>query len=115
MFSVPLNSFVHRVHDKEQVLDCASLESCSLKRIRRSRHWLLTGSEEQLRKLQSTLSDEHDLWIKSAIDKALPIPIVCLESLLAETPNLTIKQLVSLSGCSLAEARLAMDEFEGLA
>ncbi|MGF1709412.1 ribosome recycling factor family protein [Vibrio kagoshimensis] len=114
MFSVPLNSFVHRVHDKAQVLDYVSRESCSLKRVRRSRHWLLTGSEEQLRKLQSTLSDEHDLWIKDAIDKSLPTPIVCLEGLLVDTPNLTLKQLVSLSGCSMAEARLAMDEFEGL-
>jgi hypothetical protein len=50
----------------------------------------------------------------TAIDKVLPKPTVCLQQLLQKTPSMTVAQLVSESGCSLAEARIAIDEFEGL-
>ncbi|MGR5555671.1 ribosome recycling factor family protein [Vibrio splendidus] len=114
MFSVVLNSFVHRVPDKAQVIALAAENGCQLKRIRRSRNWILMGEEAQLHKLREQLSDAPLLWMVTAIDKVLPKPTVCLQQLLQQTPSMTIAQLVSESGCSLAEARIAIDEFEGL-
>lgn len=114
MLCVPLNSFVHRVYDKTQFIELASQHKCQLKRIRRSRHWQLSGEEHALRALKSALVDERSLWIVKAIDKALPLPVIDLSSMIAATPNISVKQLVSLSGCSLSEARMALDEFEDL-
>ncbi|MEZ9699505.1 ribosome recycling factor family protein [Vibrio sp. 10N.261.46.E12] len=114
MFSVPLNSFVHRVPDKTIIVQYAGACGCQLKRIRRSRNWLLIGEEQQLLELKEHLSDEAHQWIVIAIDKVLPKPVVCLASLLAATPSMTVAQLVMESGCSMAEARRAIDEHEGL-
>ncbi|MEF1290281.1 ribosome recycling factor family protein [Vibrio sp. M260118] len=112
MISVPLNSFVHRVPDKSIVLSLASENGCQLKRVRRSRNWQLNGEEQQLRILATQLDLDAHRWIVEAIDKALPKPIVNLADLLAHTPNMTVNQLVAESGCSLKEARQAIDEFE---
>ncbi|PME32032.1 hypothetical protein BCV39_05335 [Vibrio sp. 10N.286.55.E10] len=114
MFSVPLNSFVHRVSDKGQVMANAAECGCQLKRVRRSRNWLLVAQEDQLVEFKTMLTHEKDGWIVIAIDKVLPKPVVCLASLLAATPSMTVAQLVMESGCSMAEARRAIDEHEGL-
>ena len=113
MISVPLNSFVHRVNDKAQVISAIVANGCQVKRIRRSRHWLLNGEEQALRELKQHLVAEDTLWIVKAIEKALPTPVVDLSAIIAESPNITINQLVTQSGCSLSEARAAIDEFEG--
>ena len=114
MFSVPLNSFVHRVSDKGQVMANATECGCQLKRVRRSRNWLLVGEENQLIQFKTMLTHEKDGWIAIAVDKVLPKPLVCLALLLAATPSMTVAQLVIESGCSMAEARRAIDEHEGL-
>ncbi|KOO14332.1 hypothetical protein AKJ18_15145 [Vibrio xuii] len=114
MISVPLNSFVHRVADKAQVIQVMSEQDCQIKRIRRSRNWLLSGEEEALRQLKSQLTTEDTQWIVTAIDKTLPTPVVDLAVLIANSPNITINQLVAQSGCTISEARLAIDEFEDL-
>ena len=114
MFSVPLNSFVHRVSDKSQVMASAIECGCQLKRVRRSRNWLLVAQEHQLIEFKALLTDEKDGWIAIAIDKVLPKPVVCLASLLEATPTMTVAQLVMESGCSMAEVRRAIDEHEGL-
>ncbi|KGY12554.1 hypothetical protein NM22_10285 [Vibrio tubiashii] len=112
MISVPLNSFVHRVPDKSIVLSLAIENGCQLKRIRRSRNWQLIGEEQQLRAFMTRLDLDAHRWIVDAIDKALPKPIINLADLLTQTPNMTLNQLVAKSGCSLKEARQAIDEFE---
>lgn len=114
MISVPLNSFVHRVADKAQVIQLMTEQGCQIKRIRRSRNWLLSGEEVSLRQLMSQLTTEDTRWIVTAIDKTLPTPVVDIAALIANSPNITINQLVAQSGCTVSEARLAIDEFEDL-
>ena len=114
MYSVPLNSFVHRVSDKSQVMANATECGCQLKRVRRSRNWLLVAQDHQLIEFKALLIHKKDDWIAIAIDKVLPKPVMCLASLLAATPTMTITQLVMESGCSMAEARCAIDDHEGL-
>tara|TARA_Y100001956_G_scaffold82949_1_gene107179 strand:- start:10726 stop:11073 length:348 start_codon:yes stop_codon:yes gene_type:complete len=113
MLSITLNSFVHRVADKSAVLSLVTQLGCQLKRIRRSRHWQLRGDEEQLRELCQRLDTENDQWIVAAIEKSLPAPAICFETLLAETPSMSVSQLVTQTGCSLIEARQALDKLEG--
>lgn len=113
MLSITLNSFVHRVADKSATQALVNQLDCQLKRIRRSRHWQLRGDEIQLRELIKQLDTEKDQWIIAAIEKTLPTPVVNLETLLAENSALSVKQLVALTGCSLMEARQALDKHEG--
>ncbi|KHD23847.1 hypothetical protein NM09_15155 [Vibrio caribbeanicus] len=113
MLSITLNSFVHRVGDKSAVLALACQLNCQLKRIRRSRHWQLTGEEDALRTLMTLLDSEANLWIIKAIEKHLPAPSITPEQLLENNPTMSVSQLVSESGCSLAQAREAIDKFEG--
>lgn len=112
MLSITLNSFVHRVPDKTQVIALASQYGCHLKRIRRSRHWQLSGEENQLRLFSDQLEDETLQWINKAIEKVVPKPKVALSQLLADNPAMTVGQLVLETGCSMAEARRAIDQHE---
>ncbi|KJY85112.1 hypothetical protein TW81_01510 [Vibrio galatheae] len=113
MISVTLNSLVHRVPDKAELIALATEHDCQLKRIRRSRHWLLSGQEEKLRALITLLDNEAHQWIVKAIERSLPKPVFDLSAILTEKPNITLQQLVSETSCSLFEARKALDEFEG--
>lgn len=113
MLSIPLNSFIHRVDDKLHVQNLVADHGCQLKRIRRSRHWILTGEADQLRRLLKQLDQGHHQWIIKAISHALPTPTVSLQQLLTEQPNLTVNQLVILTECTMEEARRAIDTHEG--
>lgn len=111
LITIRLNSFVHRVDDKAAVLSCAADTGCTLKRIRRSRNWTLTGEATQL--TQFALSANVG-WISVAIDKALADYKSPIQEVLEREPEITVSDLMYQSGCTLAEARAAIDEFEGL-
>ena len=113
MIVIRLNSFVHRVPDKALIIQQANESGCQLKRIRRSRNWQLSGEEAQLKALNALLIDEAHQWIVKEIDKALPQPQICLASLIENTPSVTINQLVAQTGCTMSEARQAIDQYEG--
>ncbi|MFH0260662.1 ribosome recycling factor family protein [Vibrio mediterranei] len=111
LISVRLNSFVHRVEDKAQVIASASQSGCTLKRIRRSRNWLVIGRKEQL---ASFALDAGIGWISVAIEKVLSEYKSPIQQVLERNPEVTIAELMHESGCTLVEARAAIDEYEGL-
>lgn len=113
IFSIQLNSCLHRIDCKSSLLSLVNEHGCSLKRIRRSRHWLLQGSVEQLRTLKESLRLEQPLWISAAIDKALPKPSFDLATVLAAEPSLSVNELMLKTSCSQSEARAAIDKAEG--
>jgi hypothetical protein len=109
--SVRLNSFVHRVEDKSIVMGCAVKYGCTLKRIRRSRNWTLSGEPSAL----SKFSIEANVgWISVAINKVLDGYKSPIQEVLEREPEITVADLMYQSGCTLAEARAAIDEFEDL-
>ncbi len=114
MLSIRLNSFVHRVRDKATVISIATQHGCQLKRIRRSRHWQLTGEEQQLKVFMNQLVDDSHHWIVKAIENALPKPDIDLLDILTSNPSITVSQLVLETGCSMIEARRAIDQHEDL-
>ncbi|MGR5092855.1 ribosome recycling factor family protein [Vibrio maritimus] len=111
LITIRLNSFVHRVEDKSAVLACAVDSGCTLKRIRRSRNWTLSGEATQLTKfaLEANVG-----WISVAVDKALEGYKSPIQEVLEKDPEITVADLMFQSGCTLAEARAAIDEFEDL-
>lgn len=86
---------------------------CSLKRIRRSKNWLLMGKQSQLVEVSDKLRQNKALWIVEAIDKALPTPSFDLTLIIQLNPAMTVNQLMAKTSCTLVEARLGIDTAEG--
>jgi len=111
--SIKLNNFLHRIDCKTTIIELVIQHGCHLKRIRRSRNWLLTGHKNQLADISNKLQQGKTLWIAQAIDKALPKPTFNLISIIKANPKMTVNQLIVETGCTLIEARCAMDVAEG--
>ena len=112
LLAVKLNNFIHRIDCKAAVIGLVTQHHCSLKRIRRSKNWQITGTQAQLIELSETLQKDKTGWIADAIDKALPTPSFDLALIIKSTPTITINQLMTKTGCSLVEARSAIDTAE---
>lgn len=115
LLSIKLNNFVHRIDSKALIVELAIQHRCSLKRIRRSKNWGLVGAKKDLIQLSLYFRENNSLWIAEAIDKALPKATVDLSLLLQSNPSMTVNELVAASGCSLVEARSAIDSSEQFA
>ena len=121
--SIKLNNFLHRIDCKTTIINIFTVNGFTIKRIRRSKNWLLTGKPEQLievnKHLQQHLTENIESkkvdWILEAIDKGLPKPSVDLVTLVRSTPDMTINRLIVETGCTLIEARIAIDKAEDLA
>lgn len=114
ILSIKLNNFLHRIDSKSIILALASQHQCILKRIRRSKNWLLIGNKSQVMEMSLHLREHNIFWIADAIDKALPKVPVNLELFLKLNPSMTVNQLIQVAGCSLIEARYTIDKAEGL-
>lgn len=127
--SITLNNFLHRIDCKTTIIELVTQYNCRLKRIRRSKNWSLIGKQSQLIDLSkqlrqdnvecdNTLLDKTKLdkqrWIADAIDKALPKPTFDLALIIQSNPDMTINRLIAETGCTLIEARHAIDLAEGL-
>jgi len=113
ILSVKLNNFLHRIDCKKTMIDLAMQHCCSLKRIRRSRNWLLMGTVSQLKSLSNKLTETKNSWISNVITQRLPTPeINDLVLLIKMNPTITINQLLIETGCSIVEARNAIDTAE---
>ncbi|PMO59124.1 ribosome recycling factor [Vibrio breoganii] len=126
--TVALPSLIHRVGGEtvQSVKQLALKHECELKRVRRSRHWQVSGDAINIQALCSELSQQPDsvLFIIKKLNLALQLhqdklesPTDRLKRLLTENPNMTLSELTEMTHCSVAEARRArfeVDEFESL-
>jgi len=112
--SIQLNNFLHRIDCKTTIIELAAQHGCSLKRIRRSKNWSLTGNQAQLVAVSEQLKQAKTAWIVEAINKALPKPTFDLTAIVQANPDITINRLIAETGCTLIEARAALDKAEGL-
>ncbi|MEH6453058.1 MAG: ribosome recycling factor family protein [Psychromonas sp.] len=113
ILSIKLNNFLHRIDCKATMVELATQHCCSLKRIRRSKNWLLMGKQNQLIEISDKLRQKKTLWITEAIDKALPKPTFNLTFIMESNPEMTVNKLMAETGCTLIEARSAIDTAEG--
>ncbi|WOT04466.1 ribosome recycling factor family protein [Shewanella youngdeokensis] len=121
---ISLPSLIHRLGRSKVIKaqSIAKLHQCELKRVRRSRHWQLLGEAlkvhafcGQLKAAQLPEQDQvqyHYLIkkIETALlthaDKLEPLSAK-LERLINQNPNITLAELIHLSDCTLAQARMA--------
>ncbi len=113
LLSIKLNNFLHRIDCKATMIDLSIQHGCSLKRIRRSKNWLLTGNPSQLAEISAKLQQKKTLWITQAINQALPTPSYNLSLIMKSHPTMTVNQLMAKTGCTITEARSAIDSAEG--
>jgi len=110
IIAIKLNNLLHRIDCKATMRAVVEQHGCHLKRIRRSKNWLLVGEQSQLVMMREQLP----LWVAEAIDKALPKPSVSLASIIQANPSMTVNRLMVETGCTLTEARVAIDVAEDL-
>ena len=71
------------------------------------------GTVNQLKSLSNKLTETKNSWISNVITQQLPTPeINDLVLLIKMNPTITINQLLIETGCSIVEARNAIDTAE---
>ncbi|WP_284204198.1 ribosome recycling factor family protein [Psychromonas marina] len=113
ILSIKLNNFLHRIDCKATIVEITNQYGCSLMRIRRSKNWSLTGNHHQLIELGHRLREEQLIWIVKAIETGLPPASFNLDQIIKLSPAISVNQLMIETGCTLSEARHAIDAAEG--
>ena len=123
--SIPLPSLIHRI-GRESVKRAQAIavqKGCELKRVRRSRHWSITGQAIAIQsccvelKAQSDTAEfafmikKIDSGLLQHADKLEPLSAK-LVRLINQNPAITLGELMQQTQCSISEARLARFEAE---
>ncbi|MCG6273054.1 ribosome recycling factor family protein [Vibrio vulnificus] len=114
---IALPSLIHRIGGEmtKQLKSVAADHGCELKRVRRSRHWQISGEAlalqafyDQVRRLEedsaSYLVKKMQLALASHSEKLEPLEDK-LQRLVMENPAITLAELMSQTHCSLSQAR----------
>ncbi|MBB1439911.1 ribosome recycling factor family protein [Shewanella sp. SG41-4] len=116
--TIPLPSLIHRIGGEKakQTKVIALQYSCELKRVRRSRNWVVTGDAINIQSFTEQLKTQSDGFgyliqkIETALlghaDKLEPLEAK-LARLIKQTPGITLGELLQLTQCTMAEARVA--------
>ncbi|MGR3237649.1 ribosome recycling factor family protein [Vibrio vulnificus] len=123
---IALPSLIHRIGGEltKHLKSVAADRGCELKRVRRSRHWQISGEAlalqafyDQVRRLEgdsaSYLVKKMQLALASHSEKLEPLEDK-LQRLVMENPAITLAELMSQTHCSLSQARSARFSAEGL-
>ncbi|HFQ5076189.1 TPA: ribosome recycling factor family protein [Vibrio vulnificus] len=123
---IALPSLIHRIGGEmtKHLKSVAAENGCELKRVRRSRHWQISGEAlalqafyDQVRRLEgdsaSYLVKKMQLALASHSEKLEPLEDK-LQRLVMENPAITLAELMSQTHCSLSQARSARFSAEGL-
>lgn len=116
--TITLPSFLRRTM-KAYVLKAHIRQvGCELRRIGRSRNWLLKANTAQLQLIVKFIEDQQEaswLWLAKLLQKEYQH--LSYENLLAlakRQNNITVASLMAMTDCTLAQARKVLDELEGL-
>jgi ribosome recycling factor len=117
--TISLPSLIHRIGREEvkQAKEMALQHDCDLKRVRRSRNWGVSGEAIKIQQLSVTLKIENGDKFRYLIqkittalldhsDKLEPLDAK-LVRLITDNPNITLAELIHITGCTMTEARTA--------
>ena len=125
LISISLPSLLHRIGRSSVSLarDLAVQHHCELKRVRRSRHWKIVGEFSQPELFKKALISEDAILYQFLLTKItvalanIDPPLTLdqqLAQLIAAYPLMTLAELMHITQCSEAEARLARFKNETL-
>ena len=116
-YEIILPSFLRRALKAYTLKTAIRSIGCNLKRKGRSRHWILTANFEQLGQLIEFIcvSEEPSWqWLVKLINKNKKrLTHDELMIIAKQQPSITVNQLMARTDCTIAEARLAIDQLEG--
>jgi hypothetical protein len=117
--TIRLPSLIHRIGgDKAKQAKAIAVQChCELKRVRRSRNWGISGEAIKIQSFTERLKMENadefgyliqkiDTALLDHADKLAPLDAK-LARLLHDKPNITLGELIQLTQCTVAEARVA--------
>jgi hypothetical protein len=117
--TIRLPSLIHRIGGEKakQAKAIALQYDCEVKRVRRSRNWVVSGEAIKIQSFTERLKLESDVSfaylihkIETALlghaDKLEPLEAK-LVRLINQNPGITLGELIQLTQCTMAEARIA--------
>ncbi|GGB73796.1 ribosome recycling factor [Shewanella inventionis] len=117
--TINLPSLIHRIGGEKtkQAKAIAQQYQCGLKRVRRSRHWVLGGEAMSIQAFVvclQALNDDGLLYLTKKIQTALshhsdklePLDAKLLR-LINQNPGITLGELMQATQCTQAQARIA--------
>ena len=114
--SVNLNSFVRRTDKTSQLKNLLRSHGGQLKRVGRSRNWQMTVPLNGLLALIRVIESSREsswLWVGKLLEQSKPkLSSDQLSQIAREHSNISVAQLVSLTDCTMGEARRAIDTLE---
>jgi hypothetical protein len=122
--TISLPSLIHRIGGEhaKTAKTVAKEMGCELKRVRRSRNWMVTGDALDLKKFLDHIKAEEPEALNFVInkmeaglaahqDKLEPLAAK-LVRLVLQNPNVTLAELMAETNCTIAQARSARFEAE---
>lgn len=113
---ITLNGLARRTSNTEQLKACIRSTGAQLTRKGRSRVWLLVADNSQIKQISDFIyqsGEDSWFWIPKKINEAKPqLSMDELREVAREHMGITVSQLTSLTDCTLAEARIVLDEIE---
>ena len=118
LFEITLPSFLRRVLKAYALKAEIRAIGCSLARKGRSRNWILSANFEQLEQVVAFVHESEEpswQWVAKYIsEQKKNLSHHELVNIATKQPGISINQLMAKTDCTIAEARLVIDELEDL-
>ena len=116
--SITLNSFLRRTLKAYALKAYIRQQGCELKRIGRSRHWLLTANFEQLQAIITFIEHSNEpswAWLTKLLrNEYQHLNHYELLNIASRIQGVTVNTLIGRTDCTITQARQVIDELEGL-
>lgn len=116
--TITLPSFLRRTLKAYALKAHIRQQGCELKRIGRSRNWLLKANFEQLQSIIAFIELTNEpswLWLTKLLRSEYQhLSREELIRIASTIEKVTISALIAKSDCTIAQARVIIDELEGL-
>lgn len=117
LFEITLPSFLRRVMKAYALKSKIRIIGCTLQRKGRSRNWVLSATFEQLEQVVGAIVASEEAswqWVAKYIsEQKNNLSHHELLNIAKKQPGISINQLMARTDCTIAEARLVIDELEG--
>ena len=111
-----LPSFLRKAMRAFELKSLVRSSGCELSRIGRSRNWRISATREQMTAIINMVRESEEetwQWLVTLLEKERgSFTHSEILNLVKRNPGITVNELVVLASCTIAEARLAIDDFE---
>jgi len=116
LVKITLNGFVRRTLNSDVLKAAIKSTGAKLTRKGRSRNWQLHANNNQIRQISTFIYQSEEsswLWLAKKINEEKPkLSQDEIRAIIKESPTISVNQLISLTDCSLSDARRILDEVE---